>query len=94
MFVGAVTDLLSVALTAGMFHYGYFIAAILYGLLGGLIRSVINITHGKQVEFLFISTIIIILVMALSIMYINLVDLGVTGTFSGTVLGLNIVLTK
>jgi asparagine N-glycosylation enzyme membrane subunit Stt3 len=94
MFVGAVTDLLSVALTAGMFHYGYFIAAILYGLLGGLIRSVINITHGKQVEFLFISTIIILLVMALSIMYINLVDLGVTGTFSGTVLGLNIELTK
>jgi hypothetical protein len=53
VFIGVTTDLLSVALTAGMFHYGYFLAAIMYGLLSGIVRTILNITEGKQVHFTF-----------------------------------------
>ena len=35
------TDMLTIALTAGVFHYGYFIAALTYGLLGGFIRTLV-----------------------------------------------------
>jgi LytS/YehU family sensor histidine kinase len=99
MFVGAVTDLLSVALTAGMFHYGYFIAAILYGLLGGLIRSIINTTKGKQLEFNLISTLVIALIMGLSILFVNIIDLSntdpnINGKFVTQILGMNIVLSR
>jgi LytS/YehU family sensor histidine kinase len=99
MFVGAVTDLLSVALTAGMFHYGYFIAAILYGLLGGLIRSIINATRGKQLEFNLISTGVIAAVMGLSILFVNIINLSDAdpikdGKFVTSLLGMNIILTR
>jgi LytS/YehU family sensor histidine kinase len=53
IFIGAATDLLSIALTAGMFHYGYFIAAMMYGLLSGIVKTILNITRGKQVRFIF-----------------------------------------
>jgi hypothetical protein len=97
MFVGGVTDLLSVALTAGMFHYGYFIAAILYGLLGGVIRSIINVTKGKNLEFTLISTLIIAAVMGFTIMFVNIIDLSketTPGYFSTAILGMDIVLTR
>jgi len=72
LFIGACTDLLSVALTAGMFHYGYFIAAMCYGLFAGLVRSLINVTHGKQVEFVGISTIIILAVMIVALVFVQI----------------------
>ncbi|MCF0227461.1 MAG: hypothetical protein HUJ52_01435, partial [Malacoplasma sp.] len=31
LIIGALTDLLTVALTSGMFHYGYFIICMAYG---------------------------------------------------------------
>jgi LytS/YehU family sensor histidine kinase len=72
IFIGAVTDLLSVGLTAGMFHYGYFVAAMVYGLLAGIIKTIINISKGKQVRFAFISTILVSLVGIASFLYILL----------------------
>jgi LytS/YehU family sensor histidine kinase len=51
LFIGAVTDILDVLLTAGMFHYGYFIAAIAYGFISGLIRSVINASKNSDAKF-------------------------------------------
>ncbi|WP_162150121.1 Asp-tRNA(Asn)/Glu-tRNA(Gln) amidotransferase subunit GatC [Mycoplasmoides pirum] len=41
---GAAIDLLAVTLSAGFFHYGYFMAAMLTGLLAGSLRSVINLS--------------------------------------------------
>jgi hypothetical protein len=48
MFIGAITDLLAITLTAGMFHPGYFIAAISYGLFSGTIRTIINFSGHKK----------------------------------------------
>jgi LytS/YehU family sensor histidine kinase len=76
MFIGAVTDLLSVALTAGMFHYGYFIACILFGLLSGMVRVLLNSTKGKQVNFALLSSIVIGAIAIVSIIYVLLLPPG------------------
>ncbi|MDR1234489.1 MAG: hypothetical protein LBJ97_00185 [Mycoplasmataceae bacterium] len=72
IFIGAATDLLSVALTAGMFHYGYFIAAMVYGLLAGIVKTILNVSHGKQVRFAFISTILVSIIGIVSVLYVLL----------------------
>jgi hypothetical protein len=64
--------LLSVALTAGMFHYGYFLAAMMYGLLSGIVKTILNIAKGKQVRFAFWSTLLIGVVGLASVLYIVL----------------------
>lgn len=40
VFIGAMTDLLTVALTAGVFHYGYLVAAMAYGLISGFVSEI------------------------------------------------------
>lgn len=40
LFIGAMTDLLTVALTAGVFHYGYLVVAMAYGLISGIISEI------------------------------------------------------
>ncbi len=47
LFIGAMTDLLTVALTAGVFHYGYLIAAMAYGLISGFISDIFRSTKDK-----------------------------------------------
>lgn len=64
--------MLSVALTAGMFHYGYFLAAMMYGLLSGIVKTILNIAKGKQVRFAFWSTLLIGVVGLASVLYIVL----------------------
>jgi hypothetical protein len=66
IFIGAFTDILTVLLTAGMFHYGYFVACIMYGFISGLLKSVINLTINKNkyiqnVKYLIYSTICLII---------------------------------
>lgn len=61
LFIGAITDLLTVILTAGMFHYGYFIAALAYGFFAGLIRTVINISKNKTWNCLVIVSVLCLL---------------------------------
>jgi hypothetical protein len=70
LFVGICTDLLSVELTAGMFHYGYFLAAMGYGLFSGLVRTAYNVCHGKQVQFVTVASLAVIAILALTIGYI------------------------
>ncbi len=62
MFIGGMTDLLSVAMTAGVFHYGYLIGAIGYGLFGGIIRMLFNWSKAKAWLFTVYATIISCLV--------------------------------
>lgn len=61
LFIGGITDLLTVALTSGMFHYGYFVICITYGLLAGLIRSVYMYGHQRIVWFCISSTILLVI---------------------------------
>lgn len=72
IFIGAATDLLSVALTAGMFHYGYFIAAMMYGLLSGIVKTILNLTRGKQVRFAFWSTLLVGIIGVASVLFVML----------------------
>ena len=74
MVSGACIDLLAVALSAGFFHYGYFLAAMLTGLIAGVIRTLITTTKLSKHRdlllsisssfFLIISTVIVISVFA------------------------------
>ncbi|MGL4769059.1 MAG: hypothetical protein ACRCW6_02415 [Mycoplasmoidaceae bacterium] len=54
MLLGASTDILTIIFTAGVFHYGYFFAAIFFGLIGGLLKIIANFTrkHRKDTFFL------------------------------------------
>jgi Na+/H+ antiporter NhaB len=55
-----------------MFHYGYFIAAMVYGLLAGIVKTILNVSHGKQVRFAFISTILVSIIGIVSVLYVLL----------------------
>ncbi|MGL5591551.1 MAG: hypothetical protein ACRDCF_02335 [Mycoplasmoidaceae bacterium] len=61
MFIGGATDMLTIALTAGVFHYGYFIAALTYGLLGGFIRTLVVFSKRREWKFALYSSISLIL---------------------------------
>lgn len=71
MLIGLLTDMLSIALTAGIFHYGYFISAMAYGLLSGLVRSFIINTSSKRITTAISSTIFLLVVygIAMAFMY-------------------------
>ncbi len=62
IFIGLMTDLLAVALTAGVFHYGYLFAAMAFGLVGGVIRNIMTYSNQKDTVFAFYSTILTALV--------------------------------
>ena len=75
IFIGALTDLLSVALTAGVFHYGYLIACMAFGLISGLISEIFKNTKHKNIQASIWSTIILIGIDILVMLYL-LMDLG------------------
>lgn len=71
IFIGMFTDLLSVTLTAGVFHYGYFIAAMCFGLLSGLIRTIILFSSKNKLKFAIYTSLSILLVSVLAVLYFN-----------------------
>ena len=97
MFVGLGTDLLSVTLTAGMFHYGYCVAAVLYGLLAGLISSIKNITNSRKLYFHLCMFLLLTLSFVIQFLYFNFMidfnDTSITtipGALTIQILGINI----
>jgi LytS/YehU family sensor histidine kinase len=91
IFIGAATDILSVALTAGMFHYGYFIAAMLFGALSGFIRVFINNSKKNIVKLWFYCIAFTLCCTILTDFFIFYQPLT---EFNITILNLNIVLQK
>ena len=91
LFIGGLTDLLSIALTAGMFHYGYFIASLAYGLFSGLIRMLISLFKNNIVNFSIVSTIFVSLLFAAFSMFIEYQNYDV---FKITLFAQDIVLNK
>lgn len=75
MFIGALTDLLSVSLTAGVFHYGYLVSSMAFGLISGLISEIFMNAKRKNIQAAIWSTIILVSVDVLVILYLFL-DLG------------------
>ena len=74
--LGAAIDLLTITYTGGIFHYGYFISAILFGLFGGLIRMIItsqkSSTNLRFCLFSSLFTLLIVGVSAFIIWYSNI----------------------
>lgn len=70
MFVGALTDILSIIMTAGIFHYGYFIAAVGSGLLAGLIKSVITYSGKNKLAFAIVTTIVFLVSSGISLGFV------------------------
>lgn len=62
LFIGGITDILSICLTAGMFHYGYFIVGLAYGLFSGLFKSLLIKIKDDAVKFAMYATLILIVV--------------------------------
>ncbi len=94
MCLGAAIDLLTITYTGGIFHYGYFISAVLFGLFGGLIRTIITSPRGStNLKFSIYSTIISIALIAGSaclIWFTN--DSSANATFIISLMGLDIPL--
>lgn len=70
IFIGAMTDILTVVLSAGSFHYGYFVIAIVYGFIGGLIRWLWNALRRDNIKFTFVITFVWMVTMALISTYL------------------------
>lgn len=68
IFLGASIDFLVVALSGGVFHFGYFIAAILFGFLGGIIKSLLLSSKKSYLKFNIFSSIFVFLLSALAIL--------------------------
>lgn len=56
IFIGAFTDILTVILTSGVFHYGFFIAAIGYGMLAGLVKTIIVLSKNNKISLAILNT--------------------------------------
>lgn len=93
LFVGALTDLLAIALTAGAFHYGYFFAAMCYGLIAGLVRSLWNASKGSTLTFSAYASIAMGLVFAGIAVFISQIPVE-NNTFVIAILGLKLVIPK
>ncbi|MCV3743727.1 hypothetical protein OF377_02465 [Ureaplasma sp. ES3154-GEN] len=91
IFIGAMTDLLSVALTAGVFHYGYLIAAMAFGLIGGLIRIVLTTSKRKDMVFAIYSSLTTLVIGAGILLFLKFAT-GNEG-FKIDLFGLNLSLT-
>jgi predicted membrane protein len=97
LFVGISTDLLSVALTAGMFHYGYCIASALMGLFAGLICSLRNSSKTNKLYFHMSAILLLALTFAIQFIFFNVLlnfnDPKITdtpGALSINILGISV----
>ena len=70
IFIGGTTDLLTVGLTSGMFHYGYFVSALAFGFFSGIIKWLIVISKNNKFLFCIYSTIYTAIVYSGIIFYV------------------------
>ena len=70
LLIGGITDLLTIALTAGMFHPGFFIIVLAYGIIAGLFKSITIIFKNNNIKYAILASLIYIVVTLLLILYI------------------------
>lgn len=70
LIIGLLTDLLSVLMTAGIFHYGYFIAALAYGMISGIIRTIVTFSSQNKTKFAIYSTIIFVIMTVITFLFV------------------------
>ena len=71
VFIGAATDLLTIIISSCSFHYGFFFAAMFYGLIAGYIQMLWNFTKKNNSIFTFSVTILIFALATVLWKYIN-----------------------
>ncbi|MDE5767422.1 MAG: hypothetical protein K2H56_02625 [Malacoplasma sp.] len=87
-FIGALTDLLSILMTAGIFHYGYFISAMAYGLMAGLIRTIFSFWKQNKTWYATVATLISGLTFFFTSLFIFLIKQN-EGGFTHSILPFN-----
>ena len=70
LLIGGITDLLTISLTAGMFHPGFFIISLAYGLVAGLFKTASIAFKNNNFKFAVFGSITFILIAILLIVYI------------------------
>lgn len=70
MLIGGLTDILSIIMTAGIFHYGYFIAAIGFGLLSGLVKSAFTYSSKNKLMYALVATFVFFLTTLFSLVFV------------------------
>ncbi len=91
LFIGAFTDLLTVGMTAGMFHYGYFIVAMAYGFFSGVVRTIISLSKDKEISFLTLSSIFVTFIAVALFLFIYYMNIS---SYNISFLGFNININK
>lgn len=71
VFIGATTDLLTIIISSCSFHYGFFFAAMFYGLISGYVKMLWNFTKKNNSIFIFGITILIFALATMLWKYIN-----------------------
>ena len=59
--IGGATDFLTISLTTGVFHIGYFLSAMFFGLVGGMIKNIVSLSNKNEFKFCLYSTILFII---------------------------------
>ena len=75
VFIGATTDLLTIIISSCSFHYGFFFAAMFYGLISGYIQMLWNFTKKNNSIFTFSVTILIFALATILWKYINSLEI-------------------
>lgn len=91
MCLGAAIDILTITYSGGIFHFGYLMSAILFGLIGGLINMLVISTRDKELRFSIYSTLLTAVIIAISLIPILI---GSTDKFLFSILNLNIELSR
>lgn len=91
MCLGAAIDILTITYSGGIFHFGYLMSAILFGLIGGLINMLVISTKDKELRFSIYSTLLTAVIIAISLIPILI---GSTDKFLFSVLNFNIELSR
>ncbi|MGL4948042.1 MAG: hypothetical protein ACRC42_01510 [Mycoplasma sp.] len=91
MCLGAAVDLLTITYSGGLFHFGYFLSAILFGMMGGLIRMLMVSNKDKQFRFVLMANIVTAFAIAISLVPILLNPLD---SYSFTLMNFTIKMTR
>lgn len=86
--IGGLTDLLSILMTAGIFHYGYFISAMAYGLLAGLVKTIFSFWKENKTWYAVTATLVSALTFFFTSLFIFLIKQNSEG-FTHTILPFN-----
>lgn len=91
--LGASIDFFTVALSGGVFHYGYLIGCMAFGLIAGLIRNIYTMSKKDNLRFAIYSTITVALFATLVFGFIYYVQINRTNEiFNLSLLGVKISL--